>query len=148
MLLLEDYTVTRIGQKNFKIEMLFKDDVNNIQIRRYIPNIRFEQCGLYYMYYNQYLNKYEIKDVLDTNVYSFISILELLVNLREGWIKINDYRKQQNTNENNNIELQTDNVSNIEDDNVGRTDENKENTAITNTEIKSNRGKRRKSNIE
>ncbi|MEM4483543.1 MAG: hypothetical protein QXS19_06475 [Candidatus Methanomethylicia archaeon] len=138
--------VTRIGQKNFKIEMLFIDYTSNIQIKRFIPNIRFEQNGLYYMYYNQYLNKYEIKDILDTNVYSFISILELQVNLEDGLIVINDYRKQQNTNENNNIESQTDNIST--DDNIDKTDVNKENTEITSNEIKSNRGRRKRVNTE
>lgn len=148
MLLLEEYEIFRLGQKNFKIEMLFKDHVNNIQIRRYIPNIRFEQSGLYYMYYNQYLNKYEVKNTLDTNTYHFISILELRVNLEDGSIIINDYRKQQNADKNNNVDSQINAINNASDKDINKVDANKENVEIVSNEIKSNRGKRKKINTE
>lgn len=142
MLLLEDYTVAKLGPKNYELKLLFKDHSNNIQIRRHISNIRFEKSGIYYLYYNQYLNKYEIKNVLNENVYHFISILEIIVDLDTEKIIIKDYRKQQNNEENDSIIENIDSTDNSSDNN---TDNDNIESDNTNNETKNNRGRRRKS---
>lgn len=142
MLLLEEYKVTKLGQKNYEFRLLFKDDSNNIQIRRHIPNIRFEQSGIYYLYYNQYLNKYELKTELNPNVYHFISILEITVDLDTGNVIVKDYRKSQNSRENKVTDTNINEANNSSD-----ADENTVNIEFEqniDSETKSNRGRRKR----
>jgi len=150
MLLLENYNVTRLGYHNFKIEMLFKDDNSNIQIKRVIENIRFDKSGIYYMYYNQYLNKYEVKDTINLNVYHFINILELNVDLENGSLILKDCRKEQN---NNQIIEESNNPEDIIEKDNNKTEEIKQIQNIQDikfdlTESKNIRNKRKKNNTE
>lgn len=150
MLLLENYNVTRLGYHNFKIEMLFKDDNSNIQIKRVIENIRFDKSGIYYMYYNQYLNKYEVKDTINLNVYHFINILELNVDLENGSLILKDCRKEQN---NNQIIEESNNPEDIIEKDNNETEEIKQIQNIQDikfdlTESKNIRNKRKKNNTE
>lgn len=150
MLLLENYNITRLGYHNFKIEMLFKDDNSNIQIKRVIENIRFDKSGIYYMYYNQYLNKYEVKDTINLNVYHFINILELNVDLENGSLILKDCRKEQN---NNQIIEESNNPEDIIEKDNNETEEIKQIQNIQDikfdlTESKNIRNKRKKNNTE
>lgn len=147
MLLLESYNIVKLGYHNFRIEMLFKDDNSNIQIKRNIENIRFDKSGIYYMYYNQYLNKYEVKDTVNLNVYHFISILELNVDLENGSLIIKDYRKKQDKNQ---VIKESNNSEDIIKEDINETEEIKQIQDIKPdiTESKNIRNKRRKNNTE
>lgn len=147
MLLLESYNIVKLGYHNFRIEMLFKDDNSNIQIKRNIENIRFDKSGIYYMYYNQYLNKYEVKDTINLNVYHFISILELNVDLENGSLIIEDYRKKQDKNQ---VIKESNNSEDIIKEDINETEEIKQIQDIKPdiTESKNIRNKRRKNNTE
>lgn len=147
MLLLESYNIVKLGYHNFKIEILFKDDNSNIQIKRNIENIRFDKSGIYYMYYNQYLNKYEVKDTVNLNVYHFISILELNVDLENGSLIIEDYRKKQDKNQ---VIKESNNSEDIIKEDIDETEEIKQiqDTKPDITESKNIRNKRRKNNTE